>query len=76
MKKRFQIPYQGNLQVANNDPGVTVTNMTTNLILKIDQSDLSIWAKIAGLTPAVGSCYLNGIKATVTSKAFVKIYPS
>lgn len=62
--------------MANNDPGVTVTNMTPNLILKIDQSDLSIWAKIAGIFPAIGSCYLDGIKKTVISRDFVKIYPS
>lgn len=62
--------------MSNTDPSVEISNMTSNLILKIDPDTKFIYAKRAGVVPATGSLYLNGIKITVTATDFTRIYPA
>lgn len=60
---------------SNVGSGIEITNMTSNIILRYDP-DGSIWAKYSGRYPNFGSLYLKGIKITVNSQSFIRIYPA
>lgn len=61
--------------MSNIDPGITIDNMTTNVIVKIDPSTMFVYAKIAGRVPNVGYVSINGNKVTINSTDFTRIYP-
>lgn len=63
------------IPASNVGSGIEITNMTSNVILRHDP-DGSIWAKFAGRYPNFGSLYLKGIKVTVNSQTFIRIYPA
>jgi hypothetical protein len=60
------------------NPDVTITNMSTNMILRIDANG-SIWAKIARPTRELGQSspgvvYIAGVRYTTSSYEFEKIF--